>query len=313
MLISVVIPVYNTVEGLDEMARRIEAVFEQRPDDDWELIFVDDCSPNPNTWPALERVEQIHAKVRLIQLTRNFGQQAATLAGLDAARGDLVLTMDDDFQHNPDDIPRLLDEADHDIVIGQFQTRHHSLFKRFTSWLKGWFDWLLIGRPRHIRTTSFRCLKRTVVDGMLQFRTPHPFVPALMFHVSRDIKGVDVRHQERREEQSGYTLGKLLSLFSNLIINNSAFLLRLVGGVGFLTALASFAMVIWVFWRNVAHGVPVMGWSSLMAAVLLLGGMILLSIGLTGEYLIRAIEASEGKPCWSVRRRVGFDREGPGE
>ena len=306
MQLSVVIPVYNTVEGLDELSRRVGDVLAQHSTNDGELILVDDCSPNPDTWPTLKAVAEAHEHVRLIQLTRNFGQQAATLAGLEAARGDLMLTMDDDLQHAPEDIPLLLQHAEHDIVIGQFPKRRHGVFKRFTSWLKGWFDHLLIGRPRHIRTTSFRCLKRTVVDGMLRFRTPHPFVPALMFHVSRDIIGVDVSHSARKEGKTGYSLRKLFSLFSNLLINNSAFLMRVVGALGTITALASFGVLGWVLWRKLADNVPIMGWSSLMAASLFLGGMMLLSIGLVGEYLIRAIEASEGKPSWVVRRKVGF-------
>ena len=128
-----------------------------------------------------------------------------------------------------------------------------------------------------------------------------------MFHVSRDVVGVEVRHDRRKEGKTGYTLGKLIGVFANLIINNSSFLLRVVGITGMLAALAGFVELGIVLYRALFRGVPVQGWASLMTAILFIGGLLLLSMGLVGEYLIRAIEAAEGKPTWLVRRRTGFE------
>lgn len=302
MRVSIVIPVYDS-PVLEELTGRIEAVFRDRPGDDWEIVFVDDRSPDPRIWPVLERLARERERVRAIQLTRNFGQQAATLCGLSEARGDVVVTLDDDLQHDPRDIPRLLEHAGHDIVIAQFERKRHSLFRRAASRIKGFFDQVLIGKPKGIQLSSFRLLGRTVVDGVLSIRTPNPFLPALMFHVSRDVVGVKVGHGARQGGRSGYTLGKLLRVFSNLLINNSSLLLRLVGGVGVSFAAISFLLVAVVVYRKIFHGVAVQGWTSLFAALLLIGGLLLVSLGVVGEYLLRIIESSENRPTYLVRRR----------
>lgn len=243
--------------------------------------------------------------MRAIQLTRNFGQQSATLCGLAEAKGDFVITMDDDLQHAPEDIPKFLALTDWDIVIGQFDRKHHSLFRRLASRVKGRFDWIILGKPKDIQMTSFRMLSRTVVDGVLSIRTPHPFLPALMFHVSQNVTGAAATHSPRREGRSGYTLWKLMRLFSNLLINNSSLVLRLVGNLGLLFSGLSFLMAGVVIYRKLAHSVSVRGWASLLATQLLLGGLLLFSVGIVGEYLIRIIESSERKPTYFVRRRSG--------
>ncbi|HET9225383.1 MAG TPA: glycosyltransferase family 2 protein [Thermoanaerobaculia bacterium] len=302
MRVSIVIPVYGS-PVLEELADRIEAVFRDRPGDDWELVFVDDRSPDPRIWPTLERLARERERVRAIQLTRNFGQQAATLCGLSEAQGDVVVTLDDDLQHDPRDIPRLLEYAGHDIVIAQFERKRHSLFRRIASRIKGFFDQVLIGKPKGIQLSSFRLLGRTVVDGVLSIRTPNPFLPALMFHVSRDVVGVTVGHADRQGGRSGYTLRKLFRVFSNLIINNSSLLLRLVGAAGVSFAAISFLLVAVVVYRKIIHGVAVQGWTSLFAALLLIGGLLLVSLGVVGEYLLRIIESSENRPTYLIRRR----------
>jgi dolichol-phosphate mannosyltransferase/undecaprenyl-phosphate 4-deoxy-4-formamido-L-arabinose transferase len=160
--------------------------------------------------------------------------------------------------------------------------------------------------------SSFRMLSRTVVDGVLSIRTPHPFLPALMFHVSQNVTGVRVGHSPRREGRSGYTFWKLMRVFSHLLINNSSLVLRLVGNLGILFAGISFLMAGVVVYQKLAHSVSVRGWASLIATELLIGGLLLFSVGIVGEYLIRIIESSERKPTYFVRRRVNLD-DGPGE
>lgn len=302
-LVSVVVPVYNSGR-LEELADRLSAVFEEAGIPH-ELILVDDGSPEPQTWRSAERLARERHHVSAIQLTRNFGQQAATLCGLQAARGAFVITMDDDLQHLPEDIPRFLELRDWDIVIGQFPRRRHSLFRRITSRVKALFDRIIVGNPKSIRLSPFRMLSQTVVEGMLAIRTPHPFIPALMLHVSQRIVGVEVRHGARSEGRSGYTLRKLVHVFGDLLINNSSLVLRMVGQVGILLALVSFALTGVVIFRKLLHGVTVQGWTSLMAALLLIGGLLLFGLGVVGEYLIRIIEASEAKPTYFVRRRIG--------
>lgn len=305
MLISIVIPVYNS-SVLENLAREIDAVFANLPEEH-EIIFVDDFSSNANVWPTLTQLAAEHQSVRAIQLTRNFGQHAATLCGLNESRGDLVITMDDDLQHSPQDIPRFLALNDSDIVMAQFKNKQHSLFKRLTSRIKGVFDQIIIDKPKGVQLSSYRMLSRTVVNGTLSINTPHPFIPSLIFHVSHNVAGLEVKHRQRQGARSGYTLWKLFRIFTNLLINNSSLVLRLVGYVGILLAGVSFLIALITIYMRLMHEIAIMGWTSLFAALLLIGGLLLFSMGLMGEYLIRIIETSEAKPTFFVRRRTEFD------
>lgn len=303
MLISVVIPVYNS-PVLEELVTRIERVFAGRPES-FEIVFVDDFSPKAEVWQTLERLAASRPDVRAVQLTRNFGQHAATLCGLREARGEFIVTMDDDLEHRPEDIPALLALREHDVVIAQFREKQHSVFTRASSRLKGWFDWLLLGKPKHIQLSSFRMLSRVVVEGMLSIRTAHPFIPALLLHVTKEIAGVEIAHGRRAQGRSSYTLRKRLRLFTDLIIHNSSLVLRLVGQVGLGLSMISFILAGYIIYMKLAHRIGIMGWASLLASQLLIGGLLLFSVGIVGEYLVRIIESSESKPTYFVRRRAG--------
>jgi dolichol-phosphate mannosyltransferase/undecaprenyl-phosphate 4-deoxy-4-formamido-L-arabinose transferase len=301
LAVSVVVPVYNS-PALEMLTDGIDRVLSPLGDT-YEIVFVDDGSPDSRTWEVLQRLSREREHVRAVQLTRNFGQQAATLCGLREARGDIVITMDDDLQHDPDHIPLLLAQANHDVVIAQFQQKEHHVLRRIASAGKAWFDRIIIGTPAGLRLSSFRLLRRTVVDGVLAMRTPHPFLPALVFHVTRDVVGVPVTHSIRAAGRSGYTLRKLLATFSNLVINNSSILLRVAAMTGIFFAGLSFALAAVVVYRKLFHGISVQGWASLFAATMLIGGLVLVSIGIIGEYLIRIVENVEQKPTYFVRRR----------
>ncbi|MBL8252665.1 MAG: glycosyltransferase family 2 protein [Candidatus Competibacter sp.] len=297
------IPVYNSTR-LPELAERIERTLTAEKIS-YEILLVDDASPNPAVWPQLETLARARAPVRVLQLSRNFGQQAATLCGLREARGDWAITMDDDLQHLPEDLPKFLALREWDIVIGQFERKQHGRLQRLTSRLKGIFDRIIIGKPPSIQLSAYRMLNRLVVDGVLAIRTSHPFIPAMMFHVSKKVAGVAVRHGPRQEGCSGYTFWKRLALFSNLLINNSALVLRWVGYFGMSCSLVSFAYAASIIYKKLVYGSAVLGWASLMVAVLLIGGVLLFGLGVIGEYLVRIIAVSEEKPMYFVRRRLG--------
>jgi len=299
--VSVVIPVYDS-PAPEELTERLENVL-RATGYEYEIIFVDDGSPDPGIWPRIEKLARDRERVRVVQLSRNFGQQAATLCGLREARGSFVITMDDDLQHDPADIPLLLAHADRDIVIGQLVSKQHPVIRRIVSRIKGVFDRMVIGTPEGLQLSSFRLLSRTVVDGVLSMRTSHPFLPALMFHVSKDAVGVPVTHSRRAAGRSGYTISRLLGVFSNLVISNSSILLRAGAYAGFSFAVLSFVLAALVVYRKLAHGIAVQGWTSLFSAVLLIGGLLLIGLGIIGEYLIRIIESGEAKPSYIVRRR----------
>lgn len=305
VMYSVVIPVYNSSESLVEIVERTRRVFDEMHETSHEIIFVDDHSPEATTWETLKRLADNKEEVTAVRLTRNFGQQAATLCGIREARGEYIITMDDDLQHQPEHITKLVEKRGHDIVIGHFVKKKHSLFKTITSRIKGWFDHKLIGKPRHIQLSSFRLFHRRVADGILALETPYPFLPAMMFHVSQDVAAVTLPHSTRKYGKGGYGLSEMIGVFSNLLINNSSYLLRIIGKWGVLISSASVLYAAILIVRKLVWGVSIAGWTSLMVAVLIIGGMILFSQGVIGEYLLRIIRSSERRPTYLVREKRG--------
>lgn len=295
--ISVVVPVYNSPD-LDTLAARIGGALE---DVEFEIIFVDDGSPDPSIWPALERLARENRHVRAFQLTRNFGQQAATLCGLRESRGDLVVTMDDDLQHDPDDIRALLAHSSHDVVIGQLGRREHSFSRRLASRAKGVVDSFLIGKPEGLRLSSFRLLRRSVVDAVVSLETTRPFLPALIFEVTRDAVGVPVRHLRRVVGRSGYTWRKLLRLSIDLLMSVTPVLMPVAAVAGLLVALSGALLAAFVIYTAASAG-AIPDSLSLPAALLFVGGAILASVGCVGEYVRRVIEGREKRPAYFVRR-----------
>ena len=301
--ISVVIPVYNTSDSLVELEKRISNIFSSLPYK-YEIIFVDDASSNKETWKTLTALSRREG-VKCLTLMRNFGQQAATLCGLAEAGGDYIITMDDDLQHLPEDIPKLIAEKEHDIVIAQLKKRKHKLLRVVASKIKGWFDYIILGKPKNIVLSSFRMLKKKVVEGILQIQTPNPFVPAMMLYVSKDIKGIWVDHGERKEGKSGYNLYKMLKLFSNLLINNSSILLRAIAVFGIFVSFFSILIGCFFIYKKIALGVTVTGWTSLMLAITFSSGLLFFVVGIIGQFLIRIVSGIEKKPTYIIREKIG--------
>lgn len=298
---SVVIPVYNSSQSLKEIVDEVESVFQSKIEARFEIIFVDDASPNQSTWPVIRSLCDGHSGVRGIRLMRNFGKPGALFCGLHAAKGNYIITMDDDLQHNPADIPALIERQEHDVVIGRFRKKKHSIFKVISSKITGWFDYKLIGKPKHISNSPFKLFNREVLNSVLQFKTAHPFISALVFYATTDIVNVDLTHHKRKYEVTGYTFRKMTRQFSNLIINNSSLLLKLIAFLGIIIASMSFVLAIYLIFKKIFIGINTPGWTTTMVVMLLTSGLVLFSIGIMGEYLIRIINNVEKKPPFLIR------------
>ena len=303
---SVVVPVYNSVQSLENLCDRISAVFNELGAS-FEIIFVDDSSPNPNTWPKLRELTN-RSHVRALRFARNFGQQPATICGLDKARGSWVITMDDDGQHAPEDFSKMLALKHHDVVIGELENRKHTFTKRMFSIIKGRFDRIILGKPKGLRLSAFRLLRRETVDAILMLKgTPYPFIPAMVFYATKDVVGVSVGHHERQEGVTGYGFKRMIKLFQNLLINNSSLLLRYIGNLGISISMLSFILGSYFIYKKLVFNTEAIGWTSVIVSLLFIGGLVLFSIGVIGEYLIRIINTVEGKPIYLVREELGKD------
>lgn len=304
-LFSIVVPVFNSSATLEQLVQRIDAVFAALPQFDHEIVFVDDASARKETWPVLQRLAGENSHVRAVQLMRNFGQTPATFCGISLARGQYIITMDDDLQHAPEDIPLLIAEREHDVVFAQFLELKHPWHRRALSALKNALLSFLINKPKGLQLTGFRLFRREVTSAMLAAVTsPQATLPPLLFFMTRDVATVQATHNPRAEGASNYTLRRVLRLAHNLVVNETVILLKLIGQLGFAIALLSFLGGAFVLVKRLVVKTEVVGWASTMIVLLVIGGLILFCLGIIGEYLARLIGGVEGRPAFVVRREA---------
>ena len=303
--VSVVIPCYNSDKSLVQLIERLRNVFVCDVSEPYEIILVDDGSPSLETWQILTGLANQYAEIQALRLTRNFGKPGALMCGYSQSKGKWVVVMDDDLQHLPEDIPLLLEQRQHSLIMGNFETRQHPRWQQFASDIKNWLDYKLIGKPKNIYLSPFHVIRRDVISAMLEIKSPTPHIGALMMHVTRDVVMVNVSHQSRQSGISNFTFARRAKKFNNLLINNSSLLLRLVASLGMgLSVLSMFygtyLVLRWYFIDEIAAG-----WTSIMVANLMIGGILMLSLGVVGEYLLRIINGQENRPAFIVGERVG--------
>ena len=301
--VSILVPVYNSDDSLNELVEQLLDVFKQRPES-FEIVFVNDGSPNPKSWEVLCELQQKHPEViRCFDLLRNFGRAAALLCGFNQVKGEYVIMMDDDLQHNPYDIPKLLEFKSFDLVIACFEEKKHGYFKRKMSDLKGWIESYLIGKPKDIKNSSFKLINHKIIDEICKMHISNPFISGLLFYFSRNIKNVPLVHGKRKYGETNFTSIKLIRQFSNLLINNSSFLLRVVSYLGICFSVFGFVLGMIYIYRYLFVGVNIRGWITLVLLNLITSGLILFSIGVFGEYFIRLLKLSEKRPSYAIRSR----------
>ena len=299
-LYSVLVPVYESDSSVVELVERLSAVFEKQLRTSYEVILVDDGSQSPSTWPTCERLAREFSGVIAIRLMRNYGKAHAILCGLKHVSGRYVITIDDDLQQRPEDIPALVQHQEHDVIVANFVTRRHRRLTILSSWTKGLFDRVILGLP--CRMSPLKLFKAEVAEAMLKVRTSYPFIPALMAHGTSDFFPVDVQHEKSRHGKSRFTLRRRIKQLSNLLINNSTLLLRTFAFIGGLVALSGFAYAASIIFRRLLGAPPQPGWTSLVVINLVFGGLILIALGIVGEYLIRILEGISNKPPYRVRQ-----------
>jgi dolichol-phosphate mannosyltransferase/undecaprenyl-phosphate 4-deoxy-4-formamido-L-arabinose transferase len=306
--LSVVIPVYNSAQILPELHQRLTAVMKSL-NVAYEVIFVEDCGPD-NAWQVLEELAAGDAAVIAIKLMRNSGQSNATLCGLTNARGDVIITMDDDLQHPPEEIPVLIQalRPEVDVVMGVPIERKHHWFRRLGSGLMHDINCALLGKDRNLRFTSYRLMRRPVVDGLLMLRTLSPALGPMINSVTHRIINTTVKHEPRKAGRSGYTLRRLFSQIMSNIIGYSMLPLRLlavIGGVGIILSVI-FAIVLVVHYLR---GGVVPGWTSIALMLVLLSGFNFFAFAILGEYVLRILQRVNATPQYFVRERLSSRRE----
>ena len=301
--LSLVIPVYGSEPVLPELVRRLQAMFDQqaRPSDDYELILVCDCSPD-RSWAVIRSLAQQYPWVRGILLRMNAGQHNALMAGFSQARGRVIVTMDDDLQHAPEDIPLLLAELaqGRDVVYARFKSRKHAGWKVAGSRLNDLVAGYLMNKPKGLYLSPFRAMTADIRDDILRYQGPYVYVDGLILSVTRNIGTVDVDHHERYAGDSGYSLRKSISLWLKMATNFSILPLRITSFVGLCFAGLGFVLALVLIIQKLTLDRMPIGWSSLIVTVLIVGGVQLLALGMLGEYLGRVLLILNSRPQYVV-------------
>lgn len=302
-LYSIVMPVYGRGEHLSALITRIDTVMKEM-DVSWEVLLVDDCSPWPEAWSVSSALAEKIPQVKAYRLMQNTNKIGALMCGMAQAAGHYVLLMDDDGQHAPEDIPLLVAQQAHDLVIADLQGKQQTSMRRLLAALKGSLDSKLVGKPKGLQFSPFMMLKRSVVDALLQIHMAKPYLPALLFSVTKDAVNVPIKQRPRIVGESGFTFWRMLILVSTLLIGVSGFLLRIVSIVGVVSFLTSMVLAAYWIWKKLSIGINVPGWTSLMVVLLLIGGLILFALGIIGEYLLRIIQSQERRQPYIIAAAI---------
>ena len=298
--LSVVIPLFNAALTLPALYQELSAL---EIGGGFELVLVNDGSRDETEAIALKLTRESRIPLTFVSLSRNFGEHNAVLAGLRASTGRYVVTMDDDLQNPPSEVLKLLAVAEseqRDVVYAIYDRKEHSWWRNLGSRLTNHIADHVVEKPRKLYLSSFRCMTRLVADEVAKSRIPYPYIDGLIFQVTQNAGAVRVRHMEREQGRSGYTLRKLVRLWLSMLVNFSVLPLRLMTLAGIIASALGFLAVVEVVLEHLLGGNPT-GWSSLMAAILLLSGTQLLLLGIMGEYVGRIYLGISEKPQSVVR------------
>ena len=310
-LVSFVIPCYRSAATVSAVVEEINSTMAALPNYDHEIILVNDCSPD-NTFSVIGGLARADKRITAVDLAKNFGQHAAIMAGLHHSRGDYIVCLDDDGQTPADEVGKLLAklEEGYDVAYASYgHHKQHSFFRNFGSWLNGKMTEIMLGKPKELSLTSYFAAQRFIIDEMLRYEHCFPYVMGLVLRSTKNICNVPVNHRQRQEGHSGYTLSKLLNLWMNGFTSFSIKPLRLATYMGCLTALIGFIYAIIIVIRYFTVHMAPMGWSSTTALLLIVGGIILLVLGLVGEYVGRIFMCVNASPQYVERKVVKEGQE----
>lgn len=308
--VSFVIPCYRSEQTLPHVTAEIAEKMKEMPQYDYEIILVNDCSPD-GTLSVIRDLCGSQERIKGIDFSRNFGQHSALMAGLRYSDGDYVVCLDDDGQTPADEADRLLEklEEGYDAVYARYDHKQHSWFRNFGSRVNEWMAKVMLGKPKSLFVSSYFAVKRFVAEDMIRYENSYPYVIGLVLRATKHIANVNVNHRERESGKSGYTLKKLLGLWLNGFTAFSVKPLRIATAIGAFSALCGFLYGLYtIIKRFVRPDVP-LGFSSMMAALVFFGGMIMLLLGLIGEYIGRIYISMNNSPQYVVRETINLEKE----
>ncbi len=309
--ISIIIGVYNSEKTIEKVIREIKEVFDAQSIYEWEAILVDDCSPD-GVYRILKRLAKEDHRIKVVHLAKNAGQGNAVIEGYRFASGDFIIDMDDDYQMPAAEALRMLEyleKENMDVVFAKYPSQKESLFRRLGSKFNDWTIGLMTGKPKGIRVNFFMVMRRFVMERCTEYVGYYPNMYGIIFATTSNVANLSVEHRPRASGRSNYTIFKLIRLWSNGFFNFSIAPLRFSMKAGGLIVCLAFIAACVVAVRTVLYGTKSVGWSSLIITIIFLSGVILLSIGMMGEYLGRLYLSSTGLPRATVRETHNIGNE----
>ena len=308
--VSFVIPCYRSALTIGNVVKEIQETMNNLNAYTYEIILVNDCSPD-DTFDVIEKLCEENENICGVNLARNFGQHAALMAGFHQVTGDILVCLDDDGQTPADEVGKLLAEieAGQDVVYASYANKKHSMFRNFGSWVNEKMLQFLLGKPKELFVSSYFAARRFIVDEMLKYENAYPYVIGLVLRTTKRIVNVPVQHREREIGTSGYTLGKLLSLWFNGFTAFSTKPLQIATISGCTFAVMGFLYAIYTIIKKFVNPAVPLGFSSMMSAILLIGGMIMIMLGLIGEYIGRMYICMNSAPQFVVRDLIPAKEE----
>ena len=305
MKLTFAIPCYRSANTIEGVVREIAAKMAEKPDLDWEIVAVNDCSPD-GVLAVLETLAASEPRLKVVDCAINRGKHAALMAAYANATGDIVVGVDDDGQCPLDRLWDLVAPLGQgfDMAMAHYGKRQQRGLKAFGSRVNDWMARLLIGRPKNLTFSNFTARKKWLCDELAQYTNPYPYLEGLTLRITKNIATVPMDERPRAAGRSNFTFKRSLMLWLNGFTAFSVVPLRMASFAGFLFSFAGFVFALSLVVRKLLHPEMSAGYASMMATTLFLGGVILLSLGLLGEYIGRIYICINKSPQYVVRRKI---------
>lgn len=308
--ISFVIPCYRSADTVGTVIAEIEQVLQQNPKCEYEIIAVNDQSPD-NVYDVLAELARNKSYLKIIDLAKNRGKHAALMAGYRYATGDIVVSVDDDGQCPLDHLWELLQplENGYDMAIAKYPVKKQSKFKNFGSVLNSIMACKLIGKPKELMLSNFSAMKRFVCQEIIQYKHAYPYVDGLILRTTTNICNVPMEERERLSGVTGYTFIKSLKLWLNGFTAFSVKPLRAASISGLCCTGIGVVYGFYIVISKILNPMVPAGYSSMMAILLFIGGMIMLMLGMIGEYVGRIYISINNSPQYVIRQTINLAEE----
>lgn len=309
MMISFAIPCYRSEKTITPVINEIIKTMAEKETYDYEIVLANDCSPD-NVFSVIRNLTSSNKKIKAIDLSHNVGQHGALMAAYSVCKGDIIVSMDDDGQSPITCLWDLLNPIIHeeaDVCIADYGYKKESRFRNIGSWVNDKMANFMLNKPDNLKLSSFFAMKKYVKDEIIRYKGPYPYVGGLILRSTQKIVNVSISDRERLEGKSGYTIGKLLHLFTNGFTSFSIKPLRFATIIGVLIATVSFISMVAIMINKLLHPDTVVGWSSLISVILFIGGLIMFMLGILGEYIGRIYICINNSPQYVVKEMINVD------